>query len=72
MHTIKLEVGENIYEHIMYLLKSINSSEIKIVEENKKTDTKTNIKNLLKSKNIDMFSDIKDPLDWQEKQRQEW
>ncbi len=33
MHTIKLEVEDSIYSHIMFLLKNINSKELKIVEE---------------------------------------
>lgn len=37
MHTIKLEMGENVYSHIMFLLKNLNSSELKIIEESTTT-----------------------------------
>ncbi len=33
MHTIKLEVEDSIYDHIMFLLKNINTKELKIIEE---------------------------------------
>ncbi|PLY10619.1 hypothetical protein CVO_08415 [Sulfurimonas sp. CVO] len=33
MHTIKLEMGDTVYSHIMFLLKNLNSKELKIIEE---------------------------------------
>ncbi len=33
MHTIKLNIEDNIYSHIMFLLKSLNSKDIEIIEE---------------------------------------
>ena len=33
MHTIKLQVHDNIYEHIIFLLKNLNTKELKIVED---------------------------------------
>ena len=34
MHTIKLEVQDSIYDHIMFLLKNLNTKDLKIIEEN--------------------------------------
>jgi hypothetical protein len=33
MHTVKLEMSDSIYSHIMFLLKNLNSKELKITEE---------------------------------------
>ncbi len=33
MHTIKLNVSENIYSHIMFFLNNLNSRELEIVED---------------------------------------
>lgn len=33
MHTIKLQVQDNIYGHIMFLLKNLNTKELKIIED---------------------------------------
>ncbi len=33
MHTIKLEVQDSIYDHIMFLLKNLNTKELRIIEE---------------------------------------
>ena len=33
MHTIKLNVGDNAYAHLMFLLKNLNTSEVQIVED---------------------------------------
>jgi hypothetical protein len=33
MHTIKLQVQDTMYEHIMFLLKNLNSKELKIIED---------------------------------------
>ena len=32
MHTITLNIQDNIYEHIMYLLKSLNPKDIEIID----------------------------------------
>ena len=39
MHTIKLQIQDSIYEHIMFLLKNLNTKELKIIEEGGETDT---------------------------------
>lgn len=33
MHTLKLNVQDNIYNHIMFLLNNINSKDLEIVED---------------------------------------
>ncbi len=33
MHTIKLQVQDSIYDHIIFLLKNLNTKELKIVED---------------------------------------
>ena len=33
MHTIKLQVEDNVYDHIMFFLKNLNKKELKIVED---------------------------------------
>ncbi len=35
MHTIKLQVQDSIYSHIMFFLQSLNSRELKIIEDTK-------------------------------------
>ncbi|MBU0721337.1 hypothetical protein KJ877_08340 [bacterium] len=33
MHTIKLQVEDTIYSHIMFFLKNLNSKELQIIED---------------------------------------
>jgi len=33
MHTIKLQIQDSIYEHIMFFLKNLNTKELKIIED---------------------------------------
>lgn len=35
MHTIKLEIGDSVYSHIMFLLKNLKSNELRIIEVDK-------------------------------------
>jgi len=37
MHTIKLQIQDSIYDHIMFLLKNLNTKELKIIEDNGST-----------------------------------
>ena len=54
MHTIKLKVKDSIYEHIIFLLKSLNPKELEIIEdkkfENKQAGQAEDILALLKTK----------------------
>ena len=38
MHSIKLNVNDKIYTHLMYILKSLNQKEIEVVSDEKNTD----------------------------------
>ena len=33
MHTIKLQVQDSIYDHIIFLLKNLNTKELRIIED---------------------------------------
>jgi len=32
MHTVKLEIADSVYSHIMFFLKNLNSKELRIIE----------------------------------------
>ncbi len=70
MHTIKLTVEDSIYNHIMFLLKSLNKKDIKIIEDRVTTNKETNI-NFSKYK-VKAFQNIEDPVKWQQEIREEW
>lgn len=36
MHTIKLKVGDSIYNHLMFFLKNLKTNELEIIEDTKK------------------------------------
>lgn len=74
MHNINLEVDDNIYQNIMFLLNNLNLTGLKIKEDNITSD-----KSKLQENNIDFsnykvnsFKDIKDPVEWQRDTREEW
>ena len=70
MHTIKLDIQDSIYEHVMFLLKSLDGKYINITEY--KSDEKIDKYDILeKSAGILANQDI-DPLKWQEDIRSEW
>ena len=73
MHTVTLNIEDNIYNHIMFLLKSLNTKELEIVED-KVTINHTNTKEYLDftKYSVVAFKEIKDPVLWQQKQREEW
>ena len=48
MHTIKLQVEDNVYEHIMFFLKNLNKKELTIVED----------KSIKKEKSIEDVTEI--------------
>lgn len=73
MHTIKLNVTDNIYNHLIFLLKNINPEELEIIEDKVITkSTKDLIKEHFNSQNIELFKEIENPLLWQNKQREDW
>ena len=73
MHTIKLQVEDNIYQNIMFLLKNLKLDGLKIEDSyEKKENTTTKIKQLFNDKKVNAFEDIHDPLQWQKDIRNEW
>ena len=73
MHTIKLNVTDNVYNHLIFLLKNINPEELEIIEDKVVTkSTKDLIKEHFDSQNIELFKEIENPLLWQDKQREDW
>ena len=40
MHTIKLKVGDGIYNHFMFFLKNLKTNELEIIEDKKINNTK--------------------------------
>lgn len=72
MHTIKLNVGDGIYAHLMFLLKNLQTNELEIIED-EKNELSQKQENIDFSKfQIDAFKDIKDPVTWQIEIRNEW
>ena len=73
MHTIKLNVTDNVYNHLIFLLKNINPEELEIIEDKVITkSTKDLIKEHFNSQNIELFKEIENPQLWQGKQREDW
>ena len=77
MKTLKIEVSNSIYEHIIFFLQSLPKNLIKISHEKQiETTPKISIKNqmeeLFKNSNINTFKEIKDPVLWQKSMRDEW
>ncbi len=71
MHTIKLNVGDNAYAHLMFLLKNLNTSEVQIVEDI--TQDKDNDSEIdMSAYKIEAFKAIQDPLKWQQDIRAQW
>lgn len=72
MHTIKLNVGDNAYAHLMFLLQNLKTDEIKIVEDRvESTDDSSSTIDMSEYK-IEAFKAIQDPLKWQQDIRAEW
>lgn len=72
MHTIKLNVGNNAYAHLIFLLKSLNASEVQIVEDIAlNNDDSFGVIDMSEYK-IEAFKAIQDPLKWQQEIRAEW
>ncbi|QFR42560.1 hypothetical protein [Sulfurimonas xiamenensis] len=72
MHTIKLNVGDGIYAHLMFLLKNLKTNELEIVEDEEKEVVQKQECIDFSQFQIDAFKDIKDPLQWQKDIRSEW
>lgn len=73
MHTIKLNVTDNVYNHLIFLLKNINPEELEIIEDKViRKSTRDLIKEHFNSQKIELFKEIEDPILWQNKQREDW
>ena len=75
MHSIKLNVKDSLYTHIMYLLKNLNPQEIEVVEDinlGEHQTTKASLQKLFETKDVALFTDVTDPMLWQEEQRCDW
>ncbi len=70
MHTIKLNVGDSAYAHLMFLLKNLNTSEIQVVEDRAEEKEYSFID--MSAYKIEAFQAIQDPLKWQQEIRAEW
>lgn len=71
MHTVQLKIDNNIYHNVMFLLNNLKLKGLEIKEDKQVITNKQEIKQLL-AKSTNIFADIKDPLEWQKKQREEW
>ncbi len=72
MHTIKLNVGDNAYAHLMFLLKNLKTDEIKIVEDRVESADDSSLAIDMSEYKIEAFKAIKDPIKWQQDIRAEW
>jgi len=70
VHTIKLNVGDSAYAHLMFLLKNLNTSEIQVVEDRAEEKEYSFID--MSAYKIEAFQAIQDPLKWQQEIRAEW
>ena len=70
MQTLKIEVSNSIYEHIICFLQNlpknlINISHEKNTENTNQNSIKTQIEELFENSNVSAFKEIKDPVSWQ-------
>lgn len=62
MHTIKLNVGDSAYTHLMFLLKNLNTSEIQVVEDIAQDEDNSCETIDMSAYKIEAFKAIQDPL----------
>lgn len=72
MHTIKLNVADNAYAHLMFLLKNLKTDDIKIVEDRVLNQDNDDLGIDMSNYKIESFKAIVDPLKWQQNIRDEW
>jgi len=77
MKTLNIEVNDSVYEHILFFLQNLPKDMVKIskqIEPNQMVElsTKEKVEELFKTKNIEPFKDIQDPVAWQKSMRDEW
>ena len=78
MRTLRIDVSDSIYEHIIFFLKSLPSNLINISDEKEPKDykpssTKEQVEELFKTHcTVSPFQSIDDPVTWQKNIRDEW
>lgn len=75
MHTVKLNIKDSIYQNVMFVLESFKEKGVQIEEltkVDKNQKNKETLKDFLANSKIEVFKDIKDPVDWQKSIRNEW
>ncbi|DAB30014.1 MAG TPA: hypothetical protein CFH84_06420, partial [Sulfurimonas sp. UBA12504] len=69
MHTIKLQVQDTIYSHIMFFFKSLNSKELRIIEDKEiKKDEETKELQALSNHSANLIDEWKDDCSMEIKQ----
>lgn len=74
MHSINLQIEDNIYQNVMFLLNNLNLTGLKIKEDSITSDKpklQENNPDFSKYK-INSFKDIQNPEEWQRDIREEW
>jgi hypothetical protein len=76
MQRVTLDIQDSVYDHIMYLLQHLEKGRVKIVSKEEidleKRSLKDDLKNLITQNKMKAFKDLKDPVQWQREQRDEW
>jgi hypothetical protein len=75
MRTVKLNIKDNIYQNVMFVLESFKEKGVQIEEVtklNKNQKDKETLKDFLTNSKIEVFKNIKDPIAWQKSIRDEW
>ncbi|MGJ0302705.1 hypothetical protein NG764_11615 [Aliarcobacter cryaerophilus] len=75
MRTVKLNIKDNIYQNVMFVLESFKEKGVQIEEItklNKNQKDKETLKDFLTNSKIEVFKNIKDPIAWQKSIRDEW
>lgn len=78
MRTLRIDVSDTIYDHIIFFLKSLPKNLIHISNEEEtqnhsmNNSTKSQVEKLFSTHNIKAFQDIQDPVAWQKSIRDEW
>jgi hypothetical protein len=76
MRNVSLQIDDNIYNNMMFILNSLKRKGLKIVENKQETTNQTTkhktLKEFLDTNKTDVFRFIDDPMQWQKNQRDEW
>jgi len=72
IRNINLQIDENIYNNVMFLLNHLKIDGLKIIENKQEDQRKTDNCIDFSQYNIKAFEEIEDPAKWQRKIRDEW